>query len=221
MFSSEHIRRAEGIGLSRLVVFTILTLGGCSSGNERGSGPLVEGDLVGVAGAHEHGVVRIGLAVDDRMVSMDLEVPAATVFGFEHAPKTEDELEMVSEGLAALRARVGEIIAISPEFGCELEDFEVVDAPDVEESEGAEDEHAHSEDEHAHSEDEHAHSEDEDAHSEIRVAVSWSCVQSIEASSATLRLGSLWPDVALVDLTVMTSRGQAAGRVGADASFSF
>ena len=207
MFSSEHIRRAEGIGLSRLVVFTILTLGGCSSGNERGSGPLVEGDLVGVAGAHEHGVVRIGLAVDDRMVSMDLEVPAATVFGFEHAPKTEDELEMVSEGLAALRARVGEIIAISPEFGCELEDFEVVDAPDVEESEGAEDEHAHS--------------EDEDAHSEIRVAVSWSCVQSIEASSATLRLGSLWPDVALVDLTVMTSRGQAAGRVGADASFSF
>ena len=214
MFSSEHIRRAEGIGLSRLVVFTILTLGGCSSGNERGSGPLVEGDLVGVAGAHEHGVVRIGLAVDDRMVSMDLEVPAATVFGFEHAPKTEDELEMVSEGLAALRARVGEIIAISPEFGCELEDFEVVDAPDVEESEGAEDEHAHSEDE-------HAHSEDEDAHSEIRVAVSWSCVQSIEASSATLRLGSLWPDVALVDLTVMTSRGQAAGRVGADASFSF
>ena len=214
MFSSEHIRRAEGIGLSRLVVFTILTLGGCSSGNERGSGPLVEGDLVGVAGAHEHGVVRIGLAVDDRMVSMDLEVPAATVFGFEHAPKTEDELEMVSEGLAALRARVGEIIAISPEFGCELEDFEVVDAPDVEESEGAEDEHAHSEDE-------HAHSEDEDAHSEIRVAVSWSCVQSIEASSATLRLGSLWPDVALVDLTVITSRGQAAGRVGADASFSF
>ena len=200
MFSSEHIRRAEGIGLSRLVVFTILTLGGCSSGNERGSGPLVEGDLVGVAGAHEHGVVRIGLAVDDRMVSMDLEVPAATVFGFEHAPKTEDELEMVSEGLAALRARVGEIIAISPEFGCELEDFEVVDAPDVEESEGAEDEHAHS---------------------EIRVAVSWSCVQSIEASSAALRLGSLWPDVALVDLTVMTSRGQAAGRVGADASFSF
>jgi hypothetical protein len=152
---------------------------------------------------------------------MDLEVPAATVFGFEHAPKTEDELEMVSEGLAALRARVGEIIAISPEFGCELEDFEVVDAPDVEESEGAEDEHAHSEDEHAHSEDEHAHSEDEDAHSEIRVAVSWSCVQSIEASSAALRLGSLWPDVALVDLTVMTSRGQAAGRVGADASFSF
>jgi len=214
VFSSEHIRRAEGIGLSRLVVFTILTLGGCSSGNERGSGPLVEGDLVGVAGAHEHGVVRIGLAVDDRMVSMDLEVPAATVFGFEHAPKTEDELEMVSEGLAALRARVGEIIAISPEFGCELEDFEVVDAPDVEESEGAEDEHAHSEDE-------HAHSEDEDAHSEIRVAVSWSCVQSIEASSAALRLGSLWPDVALVDLTVMTSRGQAAGRVGADASFSF
>ena len=207
MFSSEHIRRAEGIGLSRLVVFTILTLGGCSSGNERGSGPLVEGDLVGVAGAHEHGVVRIGLAVDGRMVSMDLEVPAATVFGFEHAPKTEDELEMVSEGLAALRARVGEIIAISPEFGCELEDFEVVDAPDVEESEGAEDEHAHS--------------EDEQAHSEIRVAVSWSCVQSIEASSAALRLGSLWPDVALVDLTVMTSRGQAAGRVGADASFSF
>ena len=201
MFSTDRIRRPEAMVLLLMVIVTTFTLAGCSSGNEQDSGPTVEGDPVGTLGAHEHGVVRMGLAVDDQRMSLDIEVPAATVFGFEHNPETEEEIRVVSEAMETLRTRVGEVIAVSSELACELEDVEVVSAPEVDE--------------------EHSHSEDEDAHSEVRVSVSWFCAQSVEGTDATLSLSSLWPDAELVDLTVITSMGQAAGRVAADASFSF
>ena len=209
MFSSDRIRRPEAMLFFAIVIVTTFSLAGCSSGNEQDSGPTVEGDPVGTLGAHEHGVVRMGLAVDGQRMSLNLEAPAATVFGFEHDPETEEEIGVVSEAMETLKTRVGEVIAVSSELACELEDVEVVSAPEVDE------EHAHSDDE------EHSHSDDEDAHSEVRVAVSWFCAQSVEGTDATLRLGSLWPDAELVDLTVITSMGQAAGRVAADAAFSF
>jgi len=216
VFSTDRIRRPEAMVLFPMVIVTTFTLAGCSSGNEQAAGPTVEGDPVGTLGAHEHGVVRMGLAVDDQRMSLDIEVPAATVFGFEHNPETEEEIRVVSEAMETLRTRVGEVIAVSSELACELEDVEVVSAPEVDE------EHSHSEDEDAHSDDEeHSHSEGEDAHSEVRVSVSWFCAQSVEGTDATLSLSSLWPDAELVDLTVITSMGQAAGRVAADASFSF
>ena len=232
MFSTDRIRRPEAMVLFPMVIVTTFTLAGCSSGNEQDSGPTVEGDPVGTLGAHEHGVVRMGLAVDDQRMSLDIEVPAATVFGFEHNPETEEEIRVVSEAMETLRTRVGEVIAVSSELACELEDVEVVSAPEVDEehshsededAHSDDEEHSHSEDEeHAHSDDEeHSHSEGEDAHSEVRVSVSWFCAQSVEGTDATLSLSSLWPDAELVDLTVITSMGQAAGRVAADASFSF
>ena len=225
MFSSDRIRRPEAMLFFAIVIVTTFSLAGCSSGNEQASGPEVEGAPVGTVGAHEHGVVRMGLAVDGQRMSLNLEAPAATVFGFEHDPETEEEIGVVSEAMETLKTRVGEVIAVSSELACELEDVEVVSAPEVDEehSHSDDEEHAHSDDEeHSHSDDEeHAHSDDEDAHSEVRVAVSWFCAQSVEGTDATLRLGSLWPDAELVDLTVITSMGQAAGRVAADASFSF
>ena len=42
-----------------------------------------------------------------------------------------------------------------------------------------------------------------------------------ERNAATLSVNTLWPDAALVDLTVITSQGQAAGRVASDAAFRF
>ncbi|MEE2862586.1 MAG: DUF2796 domain-containing protein [Gemmatimonadota bacterium] len=216
MSSSDRFRRPEAMLLFPMVIVTTFGLAGCSTGNEQASGPEVEGAPVGTLGAHEHGVVRMGLAVDGQRISLNLEIPAATVFGFEHDPETEEEIALVSEAMELLRTRVGEVIAVSPELACELEDVEVVSSPEVDEG------HSHSEDEDAHSDDEgHSHSEDEDAHSEVGVAASWFCGQSVEGTNANLRLGSLWPDAELVDLTVITSMGQAAGRVAADASFSF
>ncbi len=113
-----------------IVIVTTFSLAGCSSGNEQASGPEVEGAPVGTVGAHEHGVVRMGLAVDGQRMSLNLEAPAATVFGFEHDPETEEEIALVSEAMEIIRTRVGEVIAVSSELACELEDVRFGDEPE-------------------------------------------------------------------------------------------
>ena len=208
------------------VLATILTLVGCSSPGDGAPGPRVDGAMIGVDGAHEHGVVRIGLAVDGRRLSLDLEAPASTVFGFEHAPSTEDEWKIVSDALANVRARVGEVIVVPSELSCRLDDVDVLEAPgsDVHEHADTAEEAEHDEEDHdaAHAHDEHEDSaEDDHGHSEVRVAATWDCAESPEGSEANLRLSELWPEAMLVDLTVITSEGQAGGRVPADAAFRF
>ena len=205
---------------------TILALVGCSSSGEGAPGPRVDGAMIGVDGAHEHGVVRMGLAVDGRRLSLELAAPASTVFGFGHAPSTEDEWTSVSDALVNVRARLGEVIVVPPELNCRLTGVDVLEAPDSDAHEHADtaEEAEHDEEDHddAHAHDEHEDSgEDDHGHSEVRVAATWDCAESPEGSEANLHLSDLWPEAMLVDLTVITSEGQAGGRVSADAAFRF
>ncbi|CAD5374336.1 conserved exported hypothetical protein [Rubrivivax sp. A210] len=56
------------------------------------------------AGAHEHGVARLDIAVDAARVSILLETPLENLLGFEHAPRTDAEREKVAAALTRLRA---------------------------------------------------------------------------------------------------------------------
>ena len=193
--------------------------------------PLVEGERLGTAGAHEHGIARLGLAVDGARVTIDLELPAESVFGFERAPRSAEERAAAAEALDRLRTGGARLIAFPDGAACALDSAEVQAPEGVEGDQAGEEEHAH-EDEHAHEEDEHAHEDDEHSHEEehaheedestvhedVRLLASLTC--SLEPiGPASLRFADLLPDVVQVDLTVFTAAGEAAGRVAPDASF--
>lgn len=225
------IEMTPAAGLPRLVrcagsagVFlTTLALAGCTSEADSASGPRVEGGAVGVDGAHEHGVVRAGFAVDRARLTLDLEVPGDAVFGFEHAPASDEERRTVVEALARLQENAGRLVAFGSDVRCAVDSVEVLEAPDLDES--THEEYGHEHDDDAGHEGDGAHSDDPEAagteHSEVRMTVVWSCSASPEGIPATLQFRDVLPDAELVDLTVITSQGQAGGRVAADAAFSF
>lgn len=235
-----------------------VVLSACASGDAADSGPVVEGDPIGVQGAHEHGVMRVGLAVDGTQVTASVELPADALFGFEHSPETDEEIATVREALERVRTRGGELVSFAESLSCSAGPVEVLEAPDVddhahdEEGDGHDhddDEHAHDDDhahdeegEHDHDEDDHAHAEDDDAdhdeddhdhaededgheheegvaHSEVRLTVVWTCLATPEGQDAQLTVAQVVPDAELVDLTIVTSQGQAGARVGTDAAF--
>lgn len=250
----------NALSRSRSPLFAIgLTLAVVAcSGGDANDGPMVEGDPIGVQGAHEHGVMRLGLAVDGTQVTGSIELAADALFGFEHAPETEEEMATVREALERVQARGGEMIAFAESLSCSAGPVEVLEAPDVDghgeaeghdeddhahegEGEGHDDDHAHDEDGHTHDEDDHAHEEDDDAghderhehaegddghdhedgvtHSEVRLAITWTCLASPEGEDARLAVAQVMPDVAHVDLTVVTSAGSAGARVEPNAAF--
>ncbi|MCY4571886.1 MAG: DUF2796 domain-containing protein [Gemmatimonadetes bacterium] len=168
--------------------------------------PLVEGERLGTAGAHEHGIARLGLAVDGARVTVDLQLPAESVFGFEHAPRSEQERATAAEALDRLRTGGARLLAFPEGTSCALDSAEVQAPEDVE------DDHA--------GEDQHTHEEEGTQHEEVHLLASLTCSRE-PIGQASLRFADLLPAVVQVDLTVFTAAGEAAGRVAPDASFRF
>jgi len=206
-------------------------------GSPPSDGPRVEGDPVGVVGAHEHGVARLSLAVDSAEIHMMLDVPGDVLFGFERAPRTDEERTLVAKRVGALESGLASAVVLPAGLGCraagpvQLEG--VPDPADAGEHAGEEeheesDDNTHGEDthdEHTHDEEgQHEGAEPEDHagdHLEVTAEVTLTCERSPEGAEATLAILDLLPELELVDLTVLTSKGDAAARVAGDAAFGF
>jgi len=220
--------------LSRFVGWTIPCLLLCVACGDSSSAdpapPLVEGERLGTPGAHEHGIARLGLAVDGTRLTVDLELPAESVFGFERAPTSAEERATAAEALDRLRTGGARLIALPEGVTCALESAEVQAPEGLEGDEAGEDQpphedegHEHEADEgHEHAEDEgHEHQEDEGpVHTEVHLLASLTCSSEL-IGRASLQFADILPDVVQVDLTVFTAAGEAAGRVAPDASFRF
>ncbi len=120
---------------------------------------MVEGSALGVAGAHEHGVVRVGLATDGNGVRGDFEAPMDALFGFERLPETVDERATVVARLATLRENAGRLLRLPEGLECRVE--EVV-LEDVEAFEGAAADAGDAATDHEHADGEEGHEDDHD-----------------------------------------------------------
>lgn len=190
-------------------------------GSPPSDGPRVEGDPVGVVGAHEHGVARLSLAVDASDIHVELEAPGDVLFGFERAPRTEEERNLVAERVARLEAGLASAVVLPEDLGCraigpvQLEG--VPDHADTDEDAG-EGAHAH-DDEGEHRDPDHEDHEGE--HLEVTAEVTLTCERPPLDVEARLAVLDILPALELVDLTVLTSEGDAAARVAGDAAFGF
>ena len=117
--------------------------------------------------SHEHGVARLTVATTDDGLEIALESPAANVFGFEHAAKSEEEREAVHKALEKLKDGAM-LFAVNTAAACSLENASV-EAPSAEHHD---DEHEQKEtyDDHdnhkkeKHDDDEHEKEEKDDDH---------------------------------------------------------
>jgi len=68
-------------------------------------------------GPHEHGVVKLDVAVEPGRVTLLMESPLANLVGFERAPRTDAERQRVDAALATLNA-ASTLFKIDPAAGC-------------------------------------------------------------------------------------------------------
>ena len=212
--------RSPFVGWTVPCLLLWLACGDASSA--RPAPPLVEGEPLGTAGAHEHGIARLGLAVDGTLLTIDLQLPAESVFGFDHAPRSAEERAIAAEALDRLRTGSARLIAFPDGATCALDSAEVEAPEGMEEDQAGEDQHAQEDAGHQHEEDA-GHEHEEDAglqHTDVRLLASLTCSRE-PIGPASLRFADLLPRVEQGDLTVFTAAGEAAGRVAPDASFRF
>ena len=68
-------------------------------------------------GPHEHGAVKLDVAVEGNRVSLLLDSPLANLVGFERAPRTDAERQRVDSAIAALQA-AATLFRVDAAAGC-------------------------------------------------------------------------------------------------------
>lgn len=74
--------------------------------------------------AHEHGAARLDVAVEAGRLSLQLEAPLDSLFGFERAPRSDAERKRVDAGIARLKA-ADALFRPDPAAGCTLASVEL------------------------------------------------------------------------------------------------
>lgn len=203
------------------------------------------GEPLGQDGAHEHGIAAVGIIVDGQSATVDFRAPAADLWGFEHPPESQEEIQARDAALAALEAGIVEVIGFAPRLGCRMistrwdgaailtaaigEHREAASSGDEshdhghhehsDDHHGAEDDHP---DEGGHHDEEGAHHDEEDHHdhasSNVIAEFDIQCSEALAGSRLTLAVADLFESIEKVDLQAVSEASQFGRRVPARGS---
>lgn len=139
-------------------------------------------------GKHVHGQVTLNLALEDDLLSVEMEAPAINVVGFERAPRDAAERQAARDAAAWLGAGRS-LLGVPPAAGCRRIDARVT-APQWSEAKGKDaGEHDH----------DHEHGDDEHAHADYLAAATFKC-----SNPAALSWVEVWALRQLRDVTEVT-----------------
>lgn len=137
--------------------------------------------------AHQHGTGQLNVAVQGDHLSIELEVPADDIVGFEHPPRTPAEKQAVRDATTKLRASET-LFAFPQAAACRFQNAEV-DAPHAENHSGHDD------------------------HSEFHAQYHFVCAQATRLSHIDLRYFEAFPRAQALTARTLTFTGQHRQRL--------
>ena len=189
----------------------------------------------GAAAQHVHGVVELGVVVEGGTVAVSLNAPLSDVVGFEHAPESDEQLELVRQA-AAMLSNADAMFGLADSANCGISDMSI-EGPEyvvqhlADDHAGlAESDHGHHDthdshgagsghdDQHAepdghderHGEPEghdHGHEDHSGQHAEINASYEWACGNASALDSLALRFTEGFVGVETIEIQVLTSAG--------------
>lgn len=156
-------------------------------------------------GAHQHGVGALNLALDGKVLEIELSGPADNFLGFEHAPASEGERQQAQRALKNLREPDG-LFILAPEAGC------VADSVDIH-SALLEDFQAQATE--PGSEHKHEHQHATESHQDIAAHYRFRCDNPDALERIQLALFSVFPNTEKLLVQSVGTQGQLGGEVTA------
>ena len=147
--------------------------------------------------AHEHGVSRLNIAVDDAIVEIELMAPGADIVGFEHAATAAADKMTVKEAMKTLQDG-SNLFTFPGGAGCKMKEAEV-------KSDLAEGEHDKHDDQ-----DHDKEAAEEGSHAEFRAHYHFNCDVPGRVNFIDVNLFTQFPTLREIDVQAITSRGQTA-----------
>ncbi|WP_375691748.1 DUF2796 domain-containing protein [Pseudooceanicola sp. LIPI14-2-Ac024] len=169
------------------------------------------------AGAHEHGVSQLDIAIEGNEVAMELHAPGADIVGFEHPAESDADKAAIANALAMLAkpltlfvpSEAAGCVTTSAEAGLEAEEHD-----HEEHAEGEDHDHEeHDHEEHAEGED---HDDEEGGHSEFHAAYTLTCDDPAAVSELSFAYFDAFPNAQEVEVQLVSDSGATAFEVTRD-----
>jgi hypothetical protein len=157
--------------------------------------------------AHLHGKVVVNVALEGKVLSVELDAPAINVIGFEHAPRTDAQKREVAAVDRWLASGVG-VVGVSKAAGCVRQQVDYTPPK----FDG--DDHDHDPD---HDHDAAGKGEDE-THADYRARFTYTCANPAALPWADLWLVRRLKNVAEIEVNLVTPQAQTQRTLGADAT---
>ena len=176
---------------------------------------------------HVHGVIDLGVVVEDATVAVSLNAPLSDVAGFEHAPES-DEQSAIVERAAALLSNADDMFGLTAAANCTVKNA-TLDGPAYiswasrsEAAESAQHSDGHDHDHDSHGDEavhhdhldgeEHEPAEDHDHHGEeghagILANYEWECADVSALDAIELRFIDGFANVETIKIQLLTSAG--------------
>lgn len=150
-------------------------------------------------GTHVHGIGTLNVAFDGKDLIIELESPAANVFGFEHAPENEQQNHKVEAAFELLLAGE-EMFNITPKAKCRLHGADI----DSDMAKGHSPEHHHEHDRLVTGHTDNA------GHSDLRVTYHFECESPRQLKAIDVMLFSYFPGFEEIEVQLLTPKKQTA-----------
>lgn len=170
--------------------------------------------------AHQHGHARLMLVQENDELQLALESPAMNIVGFEHAPHSDEDQELVEKATQQLQ-NGRSLFRFDPEAKCALEHVRISSEligqahaghHDNEHDENDHHEHGHDKHEKHQEDEEHAHHDDthdnENDHSEFHASYHFECENIGQLAEIEVALFERFPGMEEVEAHIVNDHGQ-------------
>jgi len=153
-------------------------------------------------GPHVHGHGTLNIAIEDKRVSMELEVPGMDIVGFEHAASTDDQKAAVDKAKARLEKPLG-IFSLPTGAGCTVAEAKVAIEAEDHHDDGDDHDADHKDAKAGYGHDEHA------GHNQFHATYALDCTNPAELTTITFDYFTLFAGAHDLTVGVVTGKGQS------------
>ena len=164
-------------------------------------------------GPHVHGHGNLNIAVEDKRVSMELEVPGMDIVGFEHDATTDDQKAAMEKAKAQLAQPLA-VFKLPAAAGCIVADAKVAVEAEHHHDGDADEDHDHDHDKAAG--EDHDHDEHE-GHKEFHVTYALDCAKPASITAIDFDYFKLFAGAHDLTVNIVTAKAQNTYNVTRDA----
>ena len=131
--------------------------------------------------AHEHGAIKVGMAVDKNIVEIDMDGPSESFISFEYIPKTTKDKKLFNDAEIKWTKNLDSLIAFDKKLNCKVTEAsfkQVVDEKETKES---------------------------GVHSDIEATAKITCSHNLSGSEVTVSLRKVFKHIKKLSVEVLST----------------